>query len=515
MAHTWSIQQNNILDWFALKDPIQPHAIFRARAGTGKTTILMEGTKRAPERNILVCAFSKIIQEELDRRIKASISSGGVKAQTLHSVGLGCARRFRENLKIDFSDMRSVSLTEAVCGMQTPDAIKRLVTKLHTKGREIAPHATLVGELTDIAITFECEPDDSWGNSGFDLKYIESCALAAMELASQIKSGDTIDGSDMIFLPVRNKWLIRMHDMVLVDEAQDMTTAQLEIALGVMKVEGRIAVVGDDRQAIFGFRGADSESLDRLKDELNAKELGLTITYRCGHKIVREAQALVPDIEAGPDNPEGIVRCVPMIKLVPEAGPGDFILSRLNAPLVSTAMKLLRAGKRTRIAGRDIGKGLIGLVRKFRPNSVPDFIRKVEAWRNKEELRLRNQADVALTEGRKRTIMAKMEGIIDQADMLISFAEGAKNVNEITDRIELLFADDGLGADGTITCSSVHRAKGLEANRVFILEDTLRDWNQEEKNITYVAITRAKNELVWVSDQYAKDEVEDYYDKAD
>jgi superfamily I DNA/RNA helicase len=97
-----------------------------------------------------------------------------------------------------------------------------------------------------------------------------------------------IDFTDMIFLPVANNWIRPQYDMVVVDEAQDMNTCQLAIAQGLAR--NRVVVVGDDRQAIYGFRGADSGSLDRLKDELKATELGLTTTYRCGRGIVALAQ---------------------------------------------------------------------------------------------------------------------------------------------------------------------------------------------------------------------------------
>lgn len=492
----WSEQQQEIFQWFA--DPFCNHLVVRARAGTGKTTVIIEGVKRAPEKSILICAFSKIIQQELEARIGKDYPH--IKAQTLHSVGYGCVRRFRENIKVEFNSSRADALTETVCGRSTPDAIKKIVSKLHTKGREIAPHATKAGELLDLAIRFECEPDEQWANSGFPLERVEELALAAMEEAANIQSGATIDGSDMIFLPVRNHWLTGTFDLVVVDEAQDMTTAQLEISQGVLKSGGRICVVGDDRQAIFGFRGADSDSLDRLKGELNAGELGLTTTYRCGKNIVRWAQDLVPDIEAGPDNGDGEINHIHPSSLTDAAGPGDFILSRVNAPLVTIAMKLLRSGKRTRIAGRDIGKGLIGLVRKMRARSVLDFLQKVTAWEEREILRLNKMREKA-TEGRKQTIESKMSDICDQAEMLISLADGAKGITEIENRIEDLFKDDGLGVNGMITCSSIHRAKGLEANRVFVLKDTLRNYNEEEKNLQYVAITRAKQTLVFVSDK--------------
>jgi superfamily I DNA/RNA helicase len=161
-------------------------------------------------------------------------------------------------------------------------------------------------------------------------------------------------------------------------------------------------------------------------------------------------------------------------------------------------MQLLRAGKRARVAGKDIGKGLVVLIRKLRGRSVPDLLSKIEAWATREVTR-QNAAMATATNGRKKALQAKIEAIQDQADMLVSLADGAKSVDEVTTRIEALFTDDGLGMAGVITCSSVHRAKGLEADRVFILSETLRETNEEERNIAYVAITRAKKELVWVA----------------
>jgi superfamily I DNA/RNA helicase len=478
----WSAQQKDIFDWFAHPKPEEPNAVVTARAGTGKTTTLLEGCRRAPEQAILVCAFNKRIAEELT--IKAE--DHRIQAKTLHAVGFASVKRFRDRLTIGKGTERADALAVGVCGQRAPDTILKLVAKLHTKGREMVPHATKAAELIDIAVQFECEPGEEWADTQFTLDYVCAKAAEAMELASQVATGGTIDFSDMIFLPVRNQWLVPSYDLVVVDEAQDMTTAQLEIAQGVCR--GRICVVGDDRQAIYAFRGADSESLSRLKEELKAVEFGLKTTYRCGRVIVGEAQRFVPDFLAGEGNPEGSVAVIGSDKLVAAAGVGDFILSRLNAPLVSTAMSLLRAGKRTRIAGRDIGGGLKTLVRKFKARSVPEFLTRVSAWEEREVLRL--------TAAKRDP--AKIDAIKDQAEMLVALSDGAKNVDEITARIEALFTDDGLGDAGLVTCSSVHRAKGLEANRVFVLRDTLRANSVEEDNISYVAITRAKLELVYV-----------------
>lgn len=486
----WSTQQLAI---FAFVLTAIGHLVVRARAGCGKTTTIVEAVlrfaKANPWKKVVVCAFNTKIKDELVTRFAGS----PVQVKTLHALGYGMVRKFWPGAapeKDSQKGLRAQMLTDRACGESVPDAMKRLVTKLHNLAREAMPLARTGGDLIELALEFDLVPDEEWAEQGYTVERVADWAAECLRYAEQRTS--LIDYADMVFLPVRHKWMYKWADLVVVDEAQDMNAAQLAIARGICK--GRIMVVGDDRQAIYGFRGADSGSLDRLKTELRAHELGLTTTYRCGHAIVERAAELVPDFEAGPANHPGEVLTMWKDRLEDAATLGDFILSRANAPLVATAIGLLRAGKRTRIAGRNIGDALIKLVQKLggTARSVPHFLERLEAWETKQAARA---AKGAKTE---EAAAAKADVIHDQADMLRSLAENADGVDGIVDRIKALFTDDGLGQAGVITCSSVHRAKGLEARRVFVLADTLRSHNQEELNIQYVAITRAQETLVMV-----------------
>jgi len=468
--------------------------VVEALAGVGKTTTAVTGVQYAPEANILFTCFNVKIRDAGNAKLK-QLGITNAKFQNLHSIGMQTVCRFWEGIRVGENFERQNNLTNAVCGGTAPDAVKRLVSKLHTQAREMVPHATKAEELFDLAVNFECVPDETWERQGFDLNYVCLKAVEAMAIACANKPADgCIDFSDMIFLPVRNGWLAKVYDMVIVDEAQDLTVAKLEIAQGICK--GRLFIFGDRNQAIYGFAGADTESLGRLQGVLNAKVLRLTQTFRCGKAIVAEANQFVPTFRAADTNHEGEVLNLGAEKLVGEAGPGDFILSRTNAPLVSVAMRLLRNGKRTRIVGRDIGKGLVALVRKLKARSVPDFLMKINAWEKKESERLKAKYMGKLD---SPAYLSRLGAIVDQASMLSNIADGAKNVDQVVTRVEDLFVDvNSLGDEGVITCSSVHKAKGLEARRVFVLADTLRDFNQEEKNIHYVAVTRAIETLVYV-----------------
>jgi superfamily I DNA/RNA helicase len=483
---TWSPEQNAIFRWFAKG---AGNLVVTARAGTGKTTTIIEAIEHAPETDIVLCAFNKRIAEEL----KSKLRNPAASARTLHSIGNGLVMRYWGRVKIDAD--RGFDIAASVCGPSAPDPIIKLTAKLAAAGKNMAPLATGeagIGELVDIAWEQNLVPDAEWEEEGFTVEVVAGYALQAMERAA-VKDGN-IDFDDMVYLPVRNKWVRGKHDLVIVDECQDMNATQLLLARGICK--GRMVVVGDDRQAIYGFRGADSESLTRMSKELKATTLPLCTTYRCGKAIVAEAQRLVPDYRAAEGNPKGeIVRGVSTDKLPEMADLGDFVLSRTNAPLVRTCLALLRRGKRARIEGRDMAKGLVTLVRGFRARSIPELMTKLTAWESKQVARLKAQ-------GRK-SAESQIEAINDKADTLRELAAGLSGPAELETRLETLFSD---GASGSvIVCSSVHRAKGLEAERVFILADTLycngKRRDQEEANIEYVAITRAKKTLVLVSDK--------------
>lgn len=487
---TWSDQQVDIFDWFAKKTPGQSNdLVVRARAGTGKTTTILEGINRAPEKRILLAAFNKRIAEELAKKL----TNPNAEARTLHALGFAAIRRYWERVRVANGSQRADALTDAVCEGTVPDAVKRVVSRLHTKAREMAPHATGPGELIGIAYQFDCD-ETIEKFPKFDLDWIEGKALLAMRLAASRQPASGIDFADMIFLPVRNHWAAPTYDLVVVDEAQDMTMAQLELAQLVSTAKrggGRFCVVGDDRQAIYGFRGADSGSLDRLKEELHADELGLTTTYRCPKRVVEVAQEIVPDFCAADTAPDGYVFSIGRSHLVAMAEGGDFILSRKNAPLIEVAMECIRADVKVRVAGRDIGAGLVGLVRRLGGRDLIELAENIDTWENAELVKILQSK-----------YPERADEVSDRAATLRVLIEGCAGIQEVIGRIGDLFSDDGDGS--MVVCSTVHKAKGLEARRVFVLAYTLMGNkqsdrpNEEEMNIEYVAVTRAQETMVWV-----------------
>jgi DNA helicase-2/ATP-dependent DNA helicase PcrA len=480
----WSEQQSAIFGWF---ERGEGNLVVRARAGTGKTTTIIEGIAHASESSILLAAFNKRIAEELNARIR----NPRAQAKTLHAVGFQFVRTNWLRVRVD-SDRGFILARRALAQVMrqqeqyVPDALVTITAKLASVIKNTCVEGPSVSRVVDLALEHSVVPESHDDNAMDIVKFAEA-ALLACDFA--LDRDGSIDFDDMVWLPVVLGWVTPQFDLVVIDEAQDMNAVQLAMAQRLSRK--RIAVVGDDKQAIYAFRGADSNAIDRLKTVLQAQELPLTVTYRCGQSIVRLAQSLCPDFEAGASNPEGEVQRATEEGMLVTVEPTDFVLSRLNAPLARICLTLIRAGKPARIEGRDIAKSLAGLVRKQRKDLIPDLLAKLSAWRDREISKLSASG--------RQSAQARIDYISEQYDTIEALCDGLAETAELLTRIDEMFAE---GRGPAIVCSSVHKAKGLEARRVFVLTETLycqgKRINQEERNIHYVAITRAKEVLVLV-----------------
>jgi ATP-dependent exoDNAse (exonuclease V) beta subunit len=168
---------------------------------------------------------------------------------------------------------------------------------------------------------------------------------------------------------------------------------------------------------------------------------------------------------------------------------GDAILSRLNAPLMPLALSLIRKSIPAQIEGRDIGKQLMTMVRTLKARSIPDFVARVDGWLAKQIERLENT----------KTPERKIEQARDIAETLKALAQDVKGMPDVETRINTMFQDTDETSKPCVILSSVHKAKGLEWNRVWLLTETFRKGKGiEEDNIWYVAVTRAKQSLFLV-----------------
>jgi superfamily I DNA/RNA helicase len=238
--------------------------------------------------------------------------------------------------------------------------------------------------------------------------------------------------------------------------------------------------------SIYQFRGADSESIPTFIEKLNAKTLSLPITYRCPIKIVKLAKEIVPDIEACENAEEGLIEDISISDMLKTVKPGDFILSRTNAPLIKYCMALLKSGVPANIQGRDVGANLQYFIKKSKAKTIDKFIHYVNEWRELETKRLLSE--------KKDT-----SSTIDKCECLLNLCEGVVTIKDLKSTIDKLFND--VDDDHKVILSTTHKVKGMERDRVFLLTDTYRygpGVTGEEANIYYVAITRAKKELYMV-----------------
>ncbi len=471
-----------------------------ARAGTGKTTTIIELAKRISGK-VFLGAFNKAIAEEL----KTRINKPNVTAGTMHSLGFSLWRNVAKG--------RTELDAKKVSGI-----IKRLeLFPFDKPAISILSSAVAYAKQSGFGLPgIDYKEPETW-NAIFDHydlwdelpgyvspeRMLESCIKVYGESLAMCQERDPlIDFDDMILAPLIFGKPVPMYDWVMIDEAQDTNEVRRRLAMAVLKPEGRLVAVGDPRQAIYGFAGANHDSMDLIKRDMASVELPLTITYRCPKSVVTLAQTLVPDIQAHESSPEGVVRTIHHSKFWKEdLRDTDVILCRNTRPLIGVAKRLRKMGIPCTVEGAN-GKALIALASKWGES--------IQISEMESKLGFYVQGQVAKWESKNR--LDKAEGIQERYDTLLDIAselEDFDTVKSLVNHIEEMFGER-YGEDNRriLRLCTVHRAKGREWDRVFLLGRNIympskwaeKEWELgQEDNLVYVAWTRAKRELVEVN----------------
>jgi hypothetical protein len=272
-----------------------------------------------------------------------------------------------------------------------------------------------------------------------------------------------------------------------------------------LKIEKHERYIADGiltHNCIYGFAGADTESFDNLTKMPNTKLLPLSVNYRCGSKIIDLAKLFVNQILAHDNAPEGILEYNASVNQIND---GDMVLCRNAAPLLKLCLEFLHEGKKAYVKGTDIGEDLIRLIVKSTTKITADLKVWLDTEIKKLILAIKKQypyfedSDI---KGHNSFILFHEKWLLINT---IINDEKITSCEILIQKIRQIFLDNSTG----ICLSTIHKAKGLESNRVFLIdkEKTLPSkyaklpWQKEqEKNLEYVAYTRAKHYLGIVTD---------------
>lgn len=476
MSKQWSPMQLAIFEFIGEG---HGNAIVEAVAGSGKSTTIVEGMKRVPAgMTSIFLAFNKSIADELKAR--------GVNARTFHSLTYSPVMQAKGQRQAEPDKLRKLAkanMTGDDFWMYASFACK-LVGLARQTGIGCLVEDT-EGAWYDIVAYHDLEPENENAELGRAIEL-------SRDLLGWSNASPLVDFDDMLYFAVKDGISLPKFDFVFVDEAQDTNAIQRALLRKIMRKGARIVAVGDPAQAIYGFRGADSNSLNLIKEEFECIELPLSITYRCPTSVVKYAQQWVDHIQAADGAQEGLVQNLGTKWDIELMQPGDLVVCRKTAPMLALAYKFIRARRPVTLLGREIGQGLTSLVKKMNASNVDQLLERLEAYRERELEKAAAKGDDA-----------KQEAIHDKVDSLVylidTIEEDRRTVAAVLESIDMLFRDKSQA----VLMSTIHKAKGLEADRIFWLDRSScparwarQDWQkQQEINLCYVAATRAKSAL--------------------
>lgn len=477
------------------------NGVIKACAGAGKTKTIVTAIQIIPKsKKCLFIAFNKAIANELKEKLR---SNSNCDVRTIHSLGyLMLRRNFGNEVEVDeykykvylrknITSLSGISEDFPMPQQEVTDYINRIITLIDFARFNLAQTVKDVEALSDkynIPTSFdECE-----------------VVMKCLEWGKT--HHDTVDYTDMVWLPseLSLKPMGLQYDWIMFDECQDASLMSIQLFLKCFKRGTRFIAVGDSDQCIYFFAGSSPEAFNYMCNYPNTTVFPLPITYRCPKTVVKFAQELVPEITARDDAPEGEIlhECT-----IDELNDGDMVLCRSRAPLVQLYTKLLRRNKNCYIKGQDMGLSLIKMIEDIDCEALNPSLTKDGLFVRLYDKLFEERNKMMTAKGLNKNEASLSLYITSMYDSIITLsilAERCRTKKELIRHIERIFKEESEG----ICLSTVHKAKGLESDNVYILchsqmpsKLAKKEWEkQQERNLQYVAYTRPRMRLGFISE---------------
>ena len=480
------------------------NAVVSAKAGSGKTFTIVNAMKLIPKtKKAIFIAFNKSIADELNEKLK---NNSNCMAYTTHSLGFRMVRRnlgndiivdeykYRTYLKNNFLDVTGLNDGE-----------------INIEKNQINEYTENILLLIDFSRLFLAHDDEAINNivERYDVPLIANEVEAVKRCLEWGKNNITsIDYVDMLWLPtaLNLRPLGMLYDWVFLDEAQDSSIAAIALFKKCVKPNvGRWVCVGDEKQCINLFCGSNEDNFRQLCHSENTQVFDLPVSYRCGKKIIEFSQSIVKDILPKENAIDGEIKNGCKLSCLKD---GDMVLARSKAPLLKVYTKLIKKGINCYIKGLDIGANLINLLDSIKGEELNINLKKDGVFIRLYDKLFETRDKLVEKRGLDIDDASLSSYIMEQYDTIKALEVLAFNCttkNELKSRIKDIFKEDSKG----VCLSTIHKSKGLEADNVYILchssmpsKNCHHEWERiQEKNLMYVAYTRAKKILGFISEK--------------
>ena len=542
-----STYQQDILDFF-LNNP-QSNMLVNALAGSGKSTtacMLSEHSKTSD----LYIAFNASVVEEFKKKIK----NPKTKVMTMHSLAYSImlynveqeSKDSGEKLK-GFGSQRS-KRTVSLDNFKPHKILDEEITKRYGRYIEFAKRVFLKDNyvnlynlcrltLTDMSSNKDVSRliNDHvlflyYGDEGYsapDISEITS-TLKILDTKSkqQFETQGVIDFTDMLWITFNklkyDNWEVpywALYTNIYCDEVQDFSNIQLNFLKFIKRTKGRYVFIGDFHQAIYNFAGANAQAFNQIPKMFAPVEtFDLPICYRCAksHLSRVNREYGIPILPC--DNaPMGFVKTIDKNKISEYAKAGDMVISRKNKWIAEVVLDLARNGTPIFIEDKEMVEAIKRQILSSKCTSVgtlEKFLQKVISNYNKKlfEIVSKNAREGRHEEEHLEAV-AEANSKIDNTSFLLEILKGYLENHASSDSVSKFsnFIDKLLNTTPSPNCvrlCSIHKAKGLEATNVFVLNEAKinydfrnsKEQNIQEKNLSYIATTRAKEGLYLVKE---------------